>query len=679
MKFVDNTLENKTKISEIIKLVTNNMISQRSKKEIDYRPYIRVPFITRTVREHINIKLDEFFGKYCEGDYAYVSVSILSQSYSMASIVFDGAEEIYVNGICYSEQDFSMLRAMKQLCVNLDEGYNEIVFKCVAKRDSFSMKYIVGHVFYPDLWTCDYLYWVRDCIPVDEYKGEQGAAISELIKKGNEKSFEECETVYPKPSSDDSIINLSELYGAETGNYAMSLSYAKCEGELEIIPKGGMKIYINGEFCDSCSVKAGDEICIISERSGDKWGFECKSNDMLHIPFIVSERKNGIHWIHIGSFDDDTPKPVQFKDTYINVCNETTFWRFSDKNTYLRPYLDTSFYGQWFYGLMIGEYGLLRASEIDDKYYSYFEESMCILADYYHYMQYDGKMFGTSTFLKRSVEAEDLDSIGTICMNLYELFIRTKDEDRRARIKSIMQCMADNIYDYIPRMEDGTFYRVDTMWADDSYMSCPFLVRMGRLTNNTKYYDETILQLKNYTQKVFLEEEGVFAHIFWPTLGRNNNVPWGRGNGWVYLSFAEVIEHLPKDYNGRDDLIEIFIKAVSGLVKLQDKNGMWHQVLNIPDSYAETSCTAIFTIAIAKGIKLGILNKEKYMPVIKKAVSGLILSAIDERGNIMGVCRGSGCHDKARYYMEGLETVLNDDHGIGVVVAALCEYRDLID
>ena len=69
------------------------------------------------------------------------------------------------------------------------------------------------------------------------------------------------------------------------------------------------------------------------------------------------------------------------------------------------------------------------------------------------------------------------------------------------------------------------------------------------------------------------------------------------------------------------------------------------------------------------------LEKEKYLPVAKAAVGGILNHSIEENGDVTGVCRGSGCQDDPEYYAN-LETIRNDDHGTGVVLAAVCALLD---
>ena len=128
---------------------------------------------------------------------------------------------------------------------------------------------------------------------------------------------------------------------------------------------------------------------------------------------------------------------------------------------------------------------------------------------------------------------------------------------------------------------------------------------------------------------------------------------------------------LPGDYAGRGELLELFRRFAQGILHCQDDSGLWHQVLDRPDSYLETSCTAMFLLGMARGVRLGWLGQD-YQTPIRKAWQGLMRRAIYREGNIRGVCKGSGCSYDPAYYAQ-LETVDNDDHGTGIVLAAICE------
>lgn len=668
-------MKNPEQLKEVMELICNNMIANNPQEDIVYRPYKRPDFIKKELGKEIRIDLEKLFCHAQQGDYTYVEVSLLSQCDARVSITLEGVEKISVNGNWYPCDTQKYV-----LTTTLRKGYNEVIFKCRKTENDFGMSYMVSYPCYTFLWTCDYILWVRDTSPLDCYKDEQGFTVTELVPQNEIKEPAECGLVWPSLPQEDKDIDFSKIYADESGRYAVSYTQVKEDGVFEL---DGIceyvTIYVNGEQKKSHSfnVKAGEEIFVVSERNDKKWGFTCCSNELLHLPFVTSNRTVGNHWVHIGLFDSDALPKLSLETPYENAEYQPTFWRFTESDTYLRPYLDTSFFGQWFYGLMVAINGLLNASQHSEEYYLYFEKHMNVLVNYYRYMQYDAAKFGDSTFLKRSVHTEDLDSIGTIGMNLYEFYVRQTDEQIKTEIRYIMERLAECVFTKIPRLEDDTFCRVDVMWADDTYMSCPFLVRMGNLTGDKKYYEEVVRQLKNYTQKMFMEDAGIYAHIYYVYEKRNNRVPWGRGNSWVYLTFAEVLEHLPADYSERKELEKLFVRAVEGLVQYQAPNGLWHQVLNMESSYLETSCTAIFSMALEKAIKLGVLDRETYLPRVKRAVNAIIENYIDEFGNVHNICRGSGCCDDAEYYAH-LATVLNDAHGTGVVVSAISGLIELI-
>jgi len=59
---------------------------------------------------------------------------------------------------------------------------------------------------------------------------------------------------------------------------------------------------------------------------------------------------------------------------------------------------------------------------------------------------------------------------------------------------------------------------------------------------------------------------------------------------------------------------------------LQDENGYWHASLLDPESYPdpETSSSGFFTYALAWGINASLLNKEQYLPVVRKGWRALV-------------------------------------------------------
>jgi rhamnogalacturonyl hydrolase YesR len=125
-------------------------------------------------------------------------------------------------------------------------------------------------------------------------------------------------------------------------------------------------------------------------------------------------------------------------------------------------------------------------------------------------------------------------------------------------------------------------------------------------------------------------------------------------------------------------LLAFFRDLCAGFLACQGKNGMWHQVLNMPESYPETSCTAMFICAFSRGIRGGWLeDPAPYREAAEKAWKALERYGIDGAGNVHGVCRGSEFAFNPRYYAEHLLPRLNDTHGVGIVLLAGTEMLKL--
>jgi rhamnogalacturonyl hydrolase YesR len=162
----------------------------------------------------------------------------------------------------------------------------------------------------------------------------------------------------------------------------------------------------------------------------------------------------------------------------------------------------------------------------------------------------------------------------------------------------------------------------------------------------------------------------------------NTGVPWGRGNGWTIFSLSELLAVLPENHPLRPDLLAFFRDLCEGFLALQDDAGMWHQVLTHPDSYPETSCTAMFAYAFSRGIQYGWIpaaRTQAFADSVLKAWEGINTISIDRAGNVHGVCRGSEFSFSPEYYKKELLPNLNDTHGIGIVLLAGVETLRLID
>jgi unsaturated rhamnogalacturonyl hydrolase len=260
-----------------------------------------------------------------------------------------------------------------------------------------------------------------------------------------------------------------------------------------------------------------------------------------------------------------------------------------------------------------------------------------------------------------------LDDCGTMGASLIEVYAK----DPQKNYKKYIDLVANHILNVETRLPDGTISRYwpheNTIWADDLFMSVAFLARMGKLTGGKKYFDDAIQQIKQYYKYLWDDEKEIFYHCYHTDIQQNGVAHWARANGWIFMAQADLLEVLPENYPGREDVLKIFKKQAEGLARRQSESGLWHQLLDKNDSYLETSASAMFVFGFAKGVNRGWLDQD-YSYVADMGWQG-ILSNIDDNGNVKNICVGTGIMPALSFYYKR-PVELNIPMGEGPVLRA---------
>ena len=682
MEFNNSLASVTTDIKEAINIIADNMIKTRPRGEVVYRPY-RKTDIYQDPEMWVPRKVDlkKLYPNAKKGNVVYIGTVFDSVADYDAKICMIGNAKVIFDGKTVFDYQENQSDDKKSSCpINLKKGKNPVLFMVRCDDDEkFEFEFMPAvNAFW--FWATDYILHVRATSPLENFEGEDGIGISVLYDR--EQPFD-GKYEYPKTNTNDGKIDFNSIFPNEKGMCAYAFTTAMANTKMCINSNCRTKIIVNGEevLQSSFNVKQGDTILVKALKGAD-WSFEFNSNANIGLPFLESSRNTGDKWITLGTFGkgDCFEIPygpeinIQFVYPYRTETWGKTFWKLNTANDYVRPYLDTCFFGQWFYALMVGQFGILQAAKSlgNAEYMKYFADGMRIMAKFYNYTQYDNENFGMPTFLQRCVELWDLDSIGTIGMNFCELYKIAPS----AEVLYCIEILAKAAKENIPRFEDGTYCRPKDMWADDTFMSCPFLVRLGLVKKDNYYFEEVVRQLLGFKKRLWMEDKKVFSHIYFLDTKIANSIPWGRGNGWVFIALSDALENMPEDIDGRDDLEQLFVEFAQGIAEKQDNDGLWHQILTRPDTYQETSCTGMFLIGMCRGVRNGWLGKE-YIENIKKAYDGLLKDKIDKSGNIFDVCRGSGNSMDEEYYAN-LGVIDNDDHGTGILLMALSEMTKVL-
>ena len=269
-----------------------------------------------------------------------------------------------------------------------------------------------------------------------------------------------------------------------------------------------------------------------------------------------------------------------------------------------------------------------------------------------------------------------LDDCGSIGAAMIKTYLKDKNE----AYLELINITADYISNKQFRLEDGTLARhrpqYQSIWSDDIYMSVPFLANMGVLTGDNTYFDDAVKQILQMAERLYIPQKELFDHGWNVTSGDYDpRFYWGRANGWTLMAMAELLSVLPEDYPGRDEVLHLYRSMIRSLAGLQDGSGFWHNMLDKTNTYLETSCTAMFTFAVAKGINEGWIN-HVYGPV---ALTGwnAIKTRVLENGAVDGTCEGTTfAHDNTYYYNRGKSIYAT--HGYGPVLYAGAEMIRLL-
>lgn len=360
------------------------------------------------------------------------------------------------------------------------------------------------------------------------------------------------------------------------------------------------------------------------------------------------------------------------------------FWYVDKKSCRVRPYNEGVNFGEWSYPLGVTLYGMLQAGRVfeEESVVSYVGSHFEKAAGFYEYCMWDKEEYGAAPFHNQITTLDCLDDCGSFGSAMLEY---KKDHDLYDG-EVIAKVIGDFIKEKQYRLTDGTFYRDHcylpimnkTVWADDMYMSIPFLCRYYQKTKEDSYLAEVIHQVKRFYHYLFMPELQIMSHIYDVNYSIQTKVPWGRGNGWTIFSITELLEVLSPEHKEYSDIIQIYRTLCQGYLSLQDNEGMWHQVLTMPESYPETSCTAMFVYAFSRGVRYGWFEENTaYENAALKGWEALCKTSIDQQGNLFGVCRGSGYSFSKEYYANDLTWNINDNHGTGIVILAGVEVEKM--
>lgn len=235
------------------------------------------------------------------------------------------------------------------------------------------------------------------------------------------------------------------------------------------------------------------------------------------------------------------------------------------------------------------------------------------------------------------------------------------------------------------RLPDGTFARVNpdtlTVWADDLFMAGILLMRaalhldgpLAMARGESVYLEEVIDQTLAIDRYLRDPETNVYHHGYFASTAERSSSRWGRANGWTMLAKTQLLTILPEQNPRYGAVLEVFQRHAAGLLALQSEDGRWHQVLDNPETFRETTATAAFVYAFATGLAEGWLPAEgedgaSYREAVERGWAALGRQVRPE-GTVDGIVPGTPIYfEDAQYQARGPR--VHDPRGLGAMLYA---------
>ncbi|ASA23620.1 glycoside hydrolase family 88/105 protein [Paenibacillus donghaensis] len=350
-----------------------------------------------------------------------------------------------------------------------------------------------------------------------------------------------------------------------------------------------------------------------------------------------------------------------------------------------RLYEDKGYHGKWSYdyGVILKGFELLWRQTGEAKYLEYIQNNMD------NFIGEDGSVNG---YRLNEYNIDHLNN-GKLLFVLYQ-------ETGQEKYKQAAALLRAQIAGH-PRTSEGAFWHKQIypyqIWLDGLYMGSPFYLEYLLAFEEGKGLEDVTRQFILCERHTKDEVTGLLYHAWdeqriqpWcdPVTGLSPNF-WGRSLGWYVMALADVLAMLPADHGDYKTLARILNDTLAALRKYQDQeSGVWYQVVNEggrKGNYLEASASSMITYAIAKGIRLGVLDNS-WLETLDHAYQGLIaeFALVTNSGwvNLNKNCQVAGLggddrRDGSYAYYISEPIITNDQKGLGAFLLACGEYEFL--
>lgn len=350
-------------------------------------------------------------------------------------------------------------------------------------------------------------------------------------------------------------------------------------------------------------------------------------------------------------------------------------WAVKTVNTLLRREPEVNLKGKWEYedGLMLDGVMDVYERTKDADYLNYIKHY------FESYIDYQGNVKGYDQSLYR---LDDINN-GKVLLRLYSL-------THEPKYKKVLDKQFNQLKTQ-PRTNNNVFWHKKSypnqVWLDGIYMADVFYAEYLTKFVDSPDYSDVVHQFTESYKMALDDTTGLCFHavdeskkMYWAN-PENGHSPhfWLRSIGWYVMAMTDVLEYLPKDSAGFEQILNNLRQLLSSMKKCADpETNLWYQIPDEQDrpmNYLESSGSLITLNAIAKSLRLGYLaEKDSWQVFLNKGWENALKQfiSITNEGYVnvnkiahVGGLGGPNHRDGSFAYYMSEPIVVNDHKGVG--------------
>lgn len=224
-----------------------------------------------------------------------------------------------------------------------------------------------------------------------------------------------------------------------------------------------------------------------------------------------------------------------------------------------------------------------------------------------------------------------------------DLHLKTGDARYLEYARSIVEFMETSA----ARTPDGAFVPHPPaleVWIDVCYFTAPAIALLGRISGDAAMLERALDQMIVHADYLADPRSRLFWHVAYVEKKSHSACLWARGNSWFSIAAPQVLREIDEAGAGARFAAKIekirvaLARQLNAIARRQDQSGLWHTVIDRPDSYLEASSAAGFALALGRALRTGLaeLDRELAGEAYARALRA-ICAKVNASGEFVGV------------------------------------------